>query len=524
MADVAIKITVRIDTSDLEQFRELVERAERAAKLSGAQPWPSQLRQRMQVEETRGVAPGACSECAVKAHLLRVEELARVEYATLAGKRGDEILSLKLDLDKWRKEHARREQECEALKNTNDNALAELRRMRGVLERESADHFATRIALRDALRAAAERAREVADYADDAFETAYAKDVREIAVTYDETRAALGLDEIAMPAAPPAAGSAPSDAKPEPDEAATYAREVEEICRRQHEEYARKAGIVPEVKGTLDALSDRVEAVEKFCAANADSHQGVLERVEQLEKDIRLLANDVSVHGSAQAGRIHDTQKRVEALEDCVRGQDSVNDIFTDKLAAQSDANDRAVAELVRHSAKQGNRIAALEAKLAALKEAAPEPMMREFGASKIRVREIAIQPEPNPVPTTPEPAHRRRRFLAGDRVRPAAQEIVYSAVLDEDDSGSVAIQIGSRKYLNVGASALELVKSTTQAKRNSELAFHFHLWNTSMDANVMDSVPEFVRVAAEQLLRDPFGTEYGSVLADAGSKTGGAK
>jgi hypothetical protein len=156
------------------------------------------------------------------------------------------------------------------------------------------------------------------------------------------------------------------------------------------------------------------------------------------------------------------------------------------------------------------------EERVAILKQSADSTGMRAARAK--RQLEASAPEQPTPAPA------RRRRFLAGDRVRPAAQEIVYSAVLDEDDSGSVAIQIGSRKYLNVGASALELVKSTTQAKRNSELAFHFHLWNTSMDANVMDSVPEFVRVAAEQLLRDPFGTEYGSVLADAGAETGGAK
>lgn len=156
------------------------------------------------------------------------------------------------------------------------------------------------------------------------------------------------------------------------------------------------------------------------------------------------------------------------------------------------------------------------EERVAILKQSADSTGMRAARAK--RQLEASAHEQPTPAPA------RRRRFLAGDRVRLPAQTTVYSAVLDENDAGSVAIEV-SRNELNcISTSALALIEPTHRARRNRELAFHFHRWSISTDADAMDSVPEFVRVAAEQLLRDPFGTEYGSVLADAGAETGGAK
>ena len=67
MTDSTSKITVHIDASDLAAFRELVERAERAAertRVLTALRLP--LRPRTPVEETYGVDPDAKAEKAAK--------------------------------------------------------------------------------------------------------------------------------------------------------------------------------------------------------------------------------------------------------------------------------------------------------------------------------------------------------------------------------------------------------------------------------------------------------------------------
>lgn len=384
------KIDVRINASDLEALRALAERMERAAQQTEVL---TSLR--------LPLPPGACRACEAKDRDFQQECAAHNVTRE----------SLKATTRK----EARLEQECDALKKVNDNALAELRCQRVVFERESAEHFATRIALRDTLRAAAERAREVADYAEEASETAYGKDVREIAATYDETRAALGLDETAAP-------DAGETAKP----ARTPFRAGDIVNHRRSGE-------------------NWVLACDEF-------------------------------DGYVMPAGWPDS---VEPANGC---------------------------DIVKPATD--------EERVAILKQAADSTGTRAARAKQQLEASAHEQPAPEPA--------RRRRFRAGDSVRLPAQTTVYSAVLDENDAGSVAIEV-SRNELNcISTSALTLIEPTHRARRNRELAFHFHRWSISTDADAMDSVPEFVRVAAEQLLRDPFGTEYGSVLADA--KTGGAK
>ena len=61
----------------------------------------------------------------------------------------------------------------------------------------------------------------------------------------------------------------------------------------------------------IKALSNRVEAAEKFCEANAASHQGVLERVEKLENRVESHSYSNALRDNIYAA----LEDRIAALE-----------------------------------------------------------------------------------------------------------------------------------------------------------------------------------------------------------------
>ena len=104
----------------------------------------------------------------------------------------------------------------------------------------------------------------------------------------------------------------------------------------------------------IKELSKRVEAVEKFCAANADSHQGVLERVEALESGRRAqgLLNDIC-------------GDRLSALEAKLAALDEKNQNLGIMVRSMSQSsNQLLLADASRHMDIKNieERIAALEA------------------------------------------------------------------------------------------------------------------------------------------------------------------
>lgn len=554
------KIDVRINASDLEALRALAERMERAAQQTEVL---TSLR--------LPIPPGACRACELKDRTLDHERTSHERT--------------KFELDAWRKDHARREQEieslkrsiatqsealqaerkdretlaaaleseraahavtreslkattrkearleqdCEALKKVNDDALAELRRMRGTLERSSAEHFATRVRLRDVLREAAAYAKEAADYAVNRDEwepeSEYAKVAREDAAQYEAESAALGLglDTFTLP---PAAGETIASAQ-----AATGAHVDVTV------------GIAPPSLAR-DAMDQVVRALEEFGVGNggkpsAPAPAPTSRELGASKLRVREITPDASI--AFEMARLLDEQvfghaESKDAPAPAARAPFRAGDIVNHRksgenwLLACDEFDGYVMPSGWPESAEPANscdlvKAATDEERVAMLEEVSKSKGLR---AARAKAQLDAIA-QAAPTPAQPAPAATfRRRFLAGDRVRPAAQEAVYSAVLDEDDSGNVAIQIGSRRYVNVGADALELVKPADPAKRNLELAFHFHLWHTSVEPNIMDSVPEFARIAAQQLLRDPWNecvvkgsdaVPYGQVRVTGGAK-----